>query len=251
MDHVRGQSAPGTQEREPISVRYFKVDSHKDDNSHLVRRYLWAAGEAAIVVPVIFYLRFGYINWFAIASTIFLVVLCLLVALGFFFQNRSAFHTNVPLANNIGDRIGAFWLVACTFGPFLGWVAMALPLTAGSWLWIYFARAFLAVVLPVITAIPLFRYAQGKAALVAIPLLVVITVLPGLSCWWVIGDLHDGSATTNIVLARDKTTGKLICNRPGIQYDLPCDAACMFPTNTATQVTWLPHTGRVIEVRKL
>ena len=57
----------------------------------------------------------------------------LLVALGLFFQNRSDLHSEVPLANNIGDRIGAFWLVACAFGPFFGWVATALPPTTGSW----------------------------------------------------------------------------------------------------------------------
>lgn len=228
----------------------FDADFANNNNSRLVRRYLWAAGEAAIVTPLLFYWRFGEVSWFAIGFTVFLVVLCLLVALGLFFQNRSAFHTSVPFANGIGDRIGAFWLVACAFGPFLGWATSALPLTAGSWRWAYFARVFLAVVLPLITAVPLVRYARGKAALIAIPLLLGITALPVLSCLWVIGDLHDGAATTTVALSRDKATGKSICQPAGAQYDLPCDAARV-AASTAAQVTWLPHTGRVIEVRKL
>lgn len=237
--------------REPVLHRYFKVDSLKDDNSRLVRRYLWAAGEAAIVTPLLFYLRFGKVSWFAIASTVFLVVWCLLVALGFFFQNRSAFHTPVPATNNIGDRIGAFWLVACAFGPFFGWLMMALPLTNGSWRWLYLARVFLGVVLPVITAVPLVRYARGKAALIAVPLLLGITALPVLSCWWVIGDLHDGATVTKVAISRYPGGGQLICKPVGEQYDLPCDAARTLSTSAATQVTWLPHTRRVIEVRRL
>jgi MFS family permease len=252
MSRKQDQRAHETGRRGRILTRYFKVDPLKDDNSHLVRRYLLAAVEAAIVTPLLFYLKFGRVSWFAIGFTIFLIVLCLLVALGLFFQNRSAFHTEVAPANRIGDRIGGFWLLACAFGPLLGWFisSTVFPVTIGSWRWLYFARVFCGIVLPVITAVPLVRYARGKAALVAIPLLLGITTLPMLSCWWVIGDLQDGATTTNIALSRDTATGRVICKPSSVQYDLPCDAARVARATTA-QVSWLPHTGRVLEVRKL
>ena len=251
MGQDQKQSAQKTRGRELLSSHYLEVDSFKDDNGRLVRRYLLAAVEAAVVLPLLFYLRFGRVSWFAIGCTVFLVVLCLLVALGLFFQNRNAFHTHVPAANNIADRIGAFWLIACTFGPFLGWLMMALPLTVASWRWLYAARVFCAVALPVITAVPLVRYARGKAALIAVPLLLGITSLPVLSCWWVIGDLHDGAMVTSVALSRNALTGQMSCKPVSIEYDFPCAAAMVLRTSTAAQVTWLPHTGRVIEVRKL
>jgi hypothetical protein len=233
-----------------VMARYFKVDSLKDDDSHLIGRYLFAALAAAVGMPSLFYLRFGEVSWFAIGFTVFLVMLCLLVALGLFFQNRSAFHTDVPAANNFADRIGAFWLVACAFGPFFGWLITTFPLSASSWRGQYLARVFFAVVLPVITAVPLGRYARGKAALIALPLLIGITALPTLSCWWVLGDLHDGALVTKVVRSRQTATGQLICQPAGAQYDLPCDAAFTAAATGTAQVSWLPHTGRVIEVRK-
>ena len=98
---------------------------------------------------------------------------------------------------------------------------------------------------------PLVRYARGKAALIAVPLLLVITVLPMLSCWWVIADLHDGAVVTSVAVLRNGLTGKMSCKPVSIEYDFPCAAAMGLRTSTAAQVTWLPHTGRVIEVRKL
>ena len=46
-----------------------------------------------------------------------------------------------------------------------------------------------AVILPVITAVPLVPYARGKAALIAVPLLLLITALPVWSCLWVLAAL--------------------------------------------------------------
>ena len=252
MRHRPRHSPDGQRNRKQILARYFQADASREDDSHLVRGYLLGAVEAAILVPLLFYWKFGKVSWFAIGFTIFLVVLNLLVALGFFLHNRTAFHTKVAPANRIADRIGGFWLLACAFGPLLGWFisATVFPLTVGSWRWLYLARVFCAIVLPLITAVPLVRYARGKAALVALPLLLIITALPMLSCWWVIADLQDGPMVTNVSLLRDRSTGRLICQPESAQYDLPCDSARNARATTA-QVTWLTHSGRVIEVRKL
>jgi len=40
----------------------------------------------------------------------------------------------------VADRIGAFWLVACAFGPFIGWLITLFGVTESSWRWQYLAR---------------------------------------------------------------------------------------------------------------
>src|SRR4030095_16221375 len=121
------------QERERILARYFNVASIKGDNRQIVKRFLLAALWAAVLTPLLFYLKFGSLNWFSISFTIFLVVLCLLFALGVFIQNEPEYHTHVPTEHSLADRIGAFWLVACAFGPLLGLIVTGIPPTAARW----------------------------------------------------------------------------------------------------------------------
>ena len=149
------------------------------------------------------------------------------------------------MEGSIADRIGAFWLVACAFGPFFGWIITEFPPTAASWRWQYLARAFLAVVLPVVTAIPNVPYARGKAALIAVPLLLVITGLPILSCLWVLGDLHDGPETVVVDIWRKPPTAQFECvsHTPSA---ITCDDIQPAAAGIPLTVTWLPHTRRVL-----
>ena len=248
QDHNKREA----QERERILARYFNVDSIKGDNRQLVREFLSGAVWSAILTLLLFYLKFRTIGWFAIGFTIFLVALCFLFALGFYFQTRAEYHTAVQLQGGLGDRIGAFWLVACAFGPFIGWLITVFSMTVSSWRWQYMARVFVAVVVPVLTAMPLVRYAKGTATLIAIPLLLGITALPVLSCWWVIGDLHDGLIVSNIAVSRDREPDKLICKTIEEQVrNIPCDISESLHAGDEYQIAWLPHTKRVLEVRKL
>jgi hypothetical protein len=241
----------GTTERERILADYFKVSSIKSDNRQLVKRFLLGALWSAILTPLLFYLKFGTVGWFASGFTIFLVVLCLLFAVGFSFHNKADYHTDVPMERSIADRMGAFWLVACAFGPFFGWIITAFPPTIGSWKWQYLARAFLSVILPVITAVPLIPYARGKAALIAIPLLLVVTALPISSCLWVLADLQEGPETvtgtgTVIVAIGDpheeikKTIAEIPCSvsRPGFSIK-------------RSRATWLKHTRRILKLEEI
>jgi len=78
------------------------------------------------------------------------------------------------------------------------WSITAIPPTEASWKWQCLGRAFLSVVLPVITAVPLILYApyaRDRSALIAIALLLVITALPISSCMWVLAVLYDGPET--------------------------------------------------------
>ena len=246
-DHQHEQE---TQQRERIVARYLDVDSTKGDNRQLVTRFLIGAVWAAGGTPLLFYLRFGVVDWFAIAFTVFLVVLCLLFALGLYFQTKTEYHTEVVTERSLADRIGAFWLVGCAFGPLIGWLITGpFPPTERTWQWQYLGRVFFAVVLPVITAVPLVPYARGKAALIAIPLLIGITTLPVLTCWWVIGDLHDGASVGTVAIYRDG--GQFTCKVIDEQSnDVPCDVSFL-RTGGRVQVTWLPHTRRVLGIRKL
>ncbi|HJZ82568.1 MAG TPA: hypothetical protein VKD91_19545 [Pyrinomonadaceae bacterium] len=245
-DESRNQES----ERERILASYFKVASIKGDNWQLSKQFLLGAVWAAIATPLLFYLRFGSISWFSISFTIFLVVLCLLFALGFYVQTKSAYHTSVPMERSLADRIGAFWLVACAFGPLFGWIITAVGLTENTWKWQYGARAFLAIIVPVITAVPLIPYARGKAALIAVPLLLIITALPVSSCLWVLADMHDGPATVSFEYTR--SGNEPTCRSlDQASTDLPCEETRPAITGDRFQVVWLTHTRRVLAKQKL
>jgi len=232
-------------ERERILARYFKLASIKGDNRQLAKRFLLGSIWAAMLTPLLFYLKFGSINWFSISFTIFLVVLCLLFALGLIIQNKPEYHTNVPMEHSLADRIGAFWLVPCAFGPFFGWLVTAITPTEARWKWQYLGRAFLAVILPVITAVPLVPYARGKSALIAISLLLVITALPILSCVWVLADLNDGPETVTVDIWRRPPTSEFECVSR-TQSTITCSDIQPTFAGAPLAVTWLPHTRRVL-----
>ena len=236
---------PTDKTRDRILARYFKVASIAGDNRLLVKRFLWGALWAAILTPALFYLRAGTVDWFAISCTIFLVVACLLYALGFHFQGRKEYHTRVPMEWTLPDRIAAFWLVACGLGPFFGWLITSFGVTANSWKWQYLARAFLSVILPVTTAIPLLAYARGRSALIALPLLVGITALPITSCLWVLGDMRDGPETVVVEVWREPATGRLDCVSE-TPSRITCDDIRPAVAGVSISVTWLPHTRRVL-----
>ena len=167
-----------------------------DDGSRkrVIRQCLLGAVEAAVLVPLLFYIRFRAIGPLGWGTTVFFVVYLLLTAIGLYFRPRTEFHSPVALRGDWLDRVGAFWLVGCAFGPFFGWVLTsgALPITQNSWRWFYGARVFLAAVVPIMLALPLTRYVRGKSALIALPLLLVITLLPVSTAMNVSLDLWEG-----------------------------------------------------------
>jgi MFS family permease len=164
-----------------------------------VRGFLIAAASAAILVPLLFFIRFGEIGGFAWGFTIFLVVFCLLVALGLYILPRTHSQTQVRLQNNWTDRLGAFWLVSCAFGPFLGWVITSVfPITSDSWQGLYTLRVILAAGLPVITALPQIRYLRVKTISVALPLIIIVTFLPFLSIINISRDLWEGPQVSQV-----------------------------------------------------
>jgi hypothetical protein len=161
-----------------VARSFFGVEADPASRSIAARQMLVSALASAILTPFLFLLRFGEVGPLGWATTVFFVMYCVVAAIGLYFGPRTQYHTPVPQRNDWLDKIGAFWLMACVFGPFFGWViASVVPITADSWRVVYSVRVFLAAGLPLITALPLTRYARGKSMLIALPLLIGITLL--------------------------------------------------------------------------
>ncbi|MBS1913909.1 MAG: hypothetical protein JST22_18110 [Bacteroidetes bacterium] len=176
-----------------VARGYFKVSRRPGGYGRTARRFWLGALWAAFLTPLIFHLRFGEVGPVGWGLTIFFVAYCVVAGVALSFVPRREYHTPVPLEGDWKDRSGAFWLVACAFGPFLGWIATsAFTLTTGSWRLAYGFRVGIAGLLPVLLGLPLLRYARGRSARVAIPLLVGITALPVWSAWDAGMDLYHG-----------------------------------------------------------
>jgi hypothetical protein len=203
------------------------------ENRRNVRAFLIAAAQAAVVIPALYYLRFGEINAFALSFTAFIVVLCLLVALGFSIPDKPDSQTRAAFKGGPLDYVGAFWLMACAFGPFFGWFsAAAFTLTEENWRWHYVVRVALSAGLPVLTALPLFRYVRGKYWHVALLLLLCVTSLAASSCLNTLLDLRDGPEVR-------RTTG---------YYDASNNSFRPSPQGDPFKLTTLAHTRRNIKI---
>ena len=176
-----------------MAETFFGVGPDKVSRQRAIRQLLLGAVACAVLIPLLFYWRFGEVSGLGWGTTVFFIVYCLLAAIGLYFRPRTEYHTPVRLRGDWADRVGAFWLVSCAFGPFLGWIiTSAFPITMASWRWLYALRVILAAGLPLVTALPLTRYVRGKATWVALPLLVAITMLPIWSAVNVSRDLWEG-----------------------------------------------------------
>jgi hypothetical protein len=182
-----------------VAQNFFGAGQDKASNRAAVRQWLLAAVVCAVLIPSLFYLRFGEVSGLGWGTTVFFVFFCILAAIGLYFRTRPEFHTSVRLRGDWLDRVSALWLVCCVFGPLFGWMLTSiLPLTPATWRGLYGLRVFLAAGLPLLTALPLLRYVRGKAALITLPILVVVTLLPILSVVNVGRDLRDGPVVRQV-----------------------------------------------------
>ena len=172
---------PPTKTAVPVAKEFFDVNV-EPTRPQPIRPLLLGALQSALLVPALFYWQFGYVGGFGWAVTTFFVGYCLLAAVGLYVWPRREYHTAVSPRHDWWDKIGAFWLVSCVFGPLLGWVLTAVfPITAVSWRWLYGLRFLLAAGLPLMTALPNTRYLRGRVVWIALPLLLIITTLPTLT----------------------------------------------------------------------
>ena len=148
---------------------------------------LWALipkAAVGIIVSVViillgFLLSFGEIPLFAGGFSIFIAALQVLTIVGLRFLRRDETHTTVKPRNDWIDRVGSFWLMACGFGAFLGWISGVLGETFPDfWRMFNVLKVIFTIVLPVTTMLPNTRYISRNAAFVQVPILVLVTLLP-------------------------------------------------------------------------
>jgi hypothetical protein len=190
---------PPAETARKVARIFFGLDSDDVSRKRTIQHLLVAAALSAVLVPLSFYLQFGEVGPLGWGATIFFVVYCLLAATGLYFLPKEEYHTPVALHGDWVDRLGAFWLVSCAFGPFFGWILTSVfPLTVDSWRWVYGLRVLLAAGLPLLTALPLTRYLRGKAVLVSLPILLIVTLLPVWSAVNVSRDLWEGPVSRQV-----------------------------------------------------
>jgi hypothetical protein len=190
---------PPAETARKVARIFFGLDSDDVSRKRTIQHLLVAAALSAVLVPLSFYLQFGEVGPLGWGTTIFFVVYCLLAATGLYFLPKEEYHTPVALHGDWVDRLGAFWLVSCAFGPFFGWILTSVfPLTVDSWRWVYGLRVLLAAGLPLLTALPLTRYLRGKAVLVSLPILLIVTLLPVWSAVNVSRDLWEGPVSRQV-----------------------------------------------------
>ena len=125
-DSVREGEPPGTpaaraRENDVETARtYFGSENNPEANRRSARAFLIGAAQAAVIIPILFYLQFGVIDSFALSFTGFVVMLCLLVALGYYVPDKPEYQTTAARKSGPLGYVGAFWLAACAFGPFFG-----------------------------------------------------------------------------------------------------------------------------------
>ena len=146
---------------------------------------------SSLIIIVVFRIYFGEFAVFVFGFVLFLAVMQVLMVIGYRFQQRAEFHAKKEANFGLLDKIGGFWLIACAFGAFFGWVcgqlAVAFPEISSA---MYIAAVFFTVGLPVLTVLPNLRYVGGKATLIQVPLLVFVTMLPVLEGMYYLGKVY-------------------------------------------------------------
>ena len=202
MDNPPPLSEETPQETAGMVARTFFGVTDEPSRRRAIRQCLTSVVWFTLLIPSMFYLRFRKIGPLGWGTTVFFDVYCLLSAIGLYFQPRTEYHSPVRARGDWLDRVGAFWLVGCAFGPFLGWIVTTgtVPITPASWRWLYGLRVCLAAGVPLALALPLTRYVRGRATWVALPLLVGVTLLPVSSAMNVSLDLWEGPVMQQVQL---------------------------------------------------
>ena len=132
-----------------------------------------------VMVLIIFWLEFGEIPDLAYGFGVFLVALQISMIIGLRFADRPGIDVENGVKYRWIDLIGAWWLVACAFGAFIGWVAGYLALAYPRHKEAFqITRVVFTIVIPVVTMLPNFRYIRKNAAFIQVPIIIIVTLLP-------------------------------------------------------------------------
>lgn len=183
---ARSANTPRPEPRQP-------PDAAPDSGQGKKGGFLVAAILLELAIPVLFYLEFGEVGPLGWGLTVFFAVIFILIAISDRYESEIDTHSEQKAKGDWIDRIGAFWLVCCAFGPLAGWAVSNVPHTVENWKLLYGIRIFLAAGLPVLTVFPHLRYLfSGKGVLIKAAILIVITLLPVSTAVNSIRDLLNG-----------------------------------------------------------
>src|SRR5215831_746349 len=85
---------------ERVTRSYFRIGSDDLSRERAIYHFLIGAVQLAILVPLLFYIRFGDVGPIGWGVTVFFVAYVLLVALGLYFQPRTEYYTPVAAKKN-------------------------------------------------------------------------------------------------------------------------------------------------------
>ncbi|MEO8900231.1 MAG: hypothetical protein ABI627_01805 [Polyangiaceae bacterium] len=148
----------------------------------------------AVGVPVLFWLRCGRVDGFAIGLTAFLLLIVFGVQFIPALNNKyGAEQRRLEVRPGRFDWLGAVWLLAIPFAPFLTWmIASISTITPENWKLILGIKTGLCVVLPCVCVLPLIKYVRGKATPYALLILFIGTAYPVSVGWHAMRDFIRG-----------------------------------------------------------
>lgn len=215
----------------------------------------------AVGIPFIFWLRFGRLDGFAIGLTAFL----LLIVFGLRFipvlnQKYGAEQAKLKVNPGPFDWLGAVWLLAIPFAPFLMWIVDSLTvITPANWKIILGIKSGLCVLIPVVCVLPLIKYLRGSAAPYALLILVIGTGYPVSLGWHAMRDFISGPQQQQVTVTevnqihmtykfRDVPTEILeVTLADGRTFNANATQVAIEPGPAVISV--LQHSGVILEVR--
>jgi hypothetical protein len=159
----------------------------------------------AVVLPAVFYVRFGRVDAFAMGFTAFLLLITM--AIQFIPALNKKYGTEqekIKVSRGPFDWLGPVWLLCIPFAPFLLWMMDSLTIvTIDNWKIILGTKAGLCVLLPCVSVLPLLRYVRGKATPYALLILALGTGFPVSVGWHSMRDFLQGpqQETVSVVSA--------------------------------------------------
>ena len=216
----------------------------------------------ALVVPGLFWLRFGTVNGYALAFTAFL----LLLVFGIEFvpklnQKYGQELSQLTVEPRWYDRLGVVWLLAIPFAPFVGWVEQNFAeLAPGNYRAVLGARALLTVVIPLVCMLPLLRYVRGRASAYALLILFLGTAFPISTGYAAAADFATGAVWQTIEIvqlervtfvktrSRTRSRGTVVATLSDGRV-LEGSANVVTPHSGSSRALVLAHTGQILAVQ--
>jgi hypothetical protein len=211
----------------------------------------------AVFIPALFRVMFGVVDGYAIGFTAFLLMLMLAVEYLPKLADRAE-----PLPAKKVTRLesicGGVWGLSIPFAPFLTWVLTnAFDVDRSNWRLLVGTRAFLCVVVPLVTVLPLLRYVRRGNAGLQILVLGIGTAFPVATGAASAADFVAGPVWQDVTVdgVRDvafRTAAGTNVNAPGALVDLGDGRTLTRSAGVALRggpmrIFALAHTGRILD----